>query len=66
MRHGLSKSPATPDIQVADCSYNAEQAAKLMKKAAGHGAKILVLPGCASPATPVPTCFYNAVYWTAR
>ncbi len=45
MRHGFVKvAAATPDIRVADCSYNAEQAVKLMKKAAGHGAKILVLP----------------------
>ena len=45
MRHGFVKAAAaTPDIRVADCSYNAQQAVKLMKKAAGAGVKILVLP----------------------
>ena len=45
MRHGFIKTAAaTPDIRVADCSYNAGKAVKLMKKAAGLGAKILVLP----------------------
>lgn len=34
----------TPDIRVADCSYNAEQCAGLMRRAAEQGVKVLCLP----------------------
>ncbi len=45
MKHGFVKvAAATPDIKVADCTYNAESVCRDMKKAAGQGAKIVVFP----------------------
>ena len=45
MKHGFVKvAAATPDIKVADCTYNAESVSRDMKKAAGQGAKIVVFP----------------------
>lgn len=45
MRHGFIKvAAATPEIQVANCSYNADQAVKLMKEAAEQKVRILALP----------------------
>ena len=44
MRHGFLKiAAATPDIQVADCEYNAEQIISRMREARAEGAKILAL-----------------------
>lgn len=45
MKHGFLKvAVGTPSIKVADCAYNQQAIASLMKKAAEKGAKILVLP----------------------
>ena len=45
MKHGFVKvAAATPDIKVADCIYNAQSICSDMKKAAEHGAKIVVFP----------------------
>lgn len=45
MMDGFVKVAAgTPDIRVADCSYNAEQCAGLMRRAAEQGVKVLCLP----------------------
>lgn len=44
MRHGFLKiAAATPDIQVADCGYNAEQIIARIGEARAEGAKILAL-----------------------
>ena len=45
MRYGFIKAAAaTPEIRVADCSYNAGQTVKLMREAAEKGVKLLVFP----------------------
>ena len=45
MEHGFLKvAVGTPSIKVADCFYNQQAIASLMKKAAEERAKILVLP----------------------
>ena len=45
MKHGFVKVAAvTPDIKVADCSYNAQSICDDMKKAVQQGAKIVVFP----------------------
>ena len=45
MRNGFVKVAAgTPEIRVADCAYNADQIAALMKQSAEQGAEVLVLP----------------------
>ncbi len=45
MKDGLIKAAAgTPRIRVADCGYNAEQIAALMRDAAAQGVKVLALP----------------------
>ena len=45
MKDGFVKVAAgTPEIQVADCAYNAGQIVALMKQAAEQGVKILALP----------------------
>ena len=45
MRDGFVKVAAgTPEIRVADCAYNAQQIAALMKQAAEQGVKVMALP----------------------
>ena len=45
MRYGFIKAAAaTPEIRVADCSYNAGQTVKLMREASEKGVKLLVFP----------------------
>ncbi len=45
MRHGFIKvAIATPDIRVADTTYNTEQVIKSLKDAEKEGAKLVVLP----------------------
>ena len=45
MKHGFVKVAAvTPDIKVADCTYNAQSICDGMKHAAEQGAKITVFP----------------------
>ena len=45
MKHGFVKTAAvTPKIQVAQPEYNGTEIIRLMKEAAGHGAKIIVFP----------------------
>ena len=63
MRHGFLKiAAATPDIQVADCEYNAEQIISRMREARAEGAKILAL----SELTHVRICFCSALCWMER
>ena len=45
MRDGFIKVAAgTPEIRVADCTYNAQQCLTLMRQAAEQGVKVLCLP----------------------
>ena len=45
MRDGFIKVAAgTPEIRVADCTYNAQQCLTLMRQAADQGVKVLCLP----------------------
>ena len=45
MRDGfITVAAGTPQLRVADCSYNAEQSLLLIRQAAGQGVKLLVLP----------------------
>lgn len=45
MKDGFIKvCAATPDIQVANCKYNADKIAEIIKEQAGLGVKILVFP----------------------
>ncbi len=45
MRDGFVKVAAgTPEIQVADCQYNAARCVELMREAADRGVRVLVLP----------------------
>lgn len=45
MKHGFVKVAAgTPEIRVADCTYNAGNIIRMMKEAAGQGVRILCLP----------------------
>ncbi len=45
MKHGFIKTAAvTPKIRVADPEYNGKEMIRLMKEAAGKGAKIIVFP----------------------
>ena len=65
MRYGFIKAAAaTPEIRVADCSYNAGQTVKLMREAAEKG-KLLVFRSFVSPATLVPIYFCSAASWMA-
>ena len=45
MNYGFVKvAAATPQIKVADCTFNGEQILHCMEEAAGQGAKVLVFP----------------------
>ena len=45
MKHGFIKVAAvTPDIRVADTAFNAGQICGAIEKAAGEGARVIVLP----------------------
>ena len=45
MQDGFVKiAAATPDLHVADCTYNASEIVKLAKQAADRGAKLIVFP----------------------
>lgn len=45
MKYGFVKvAAATPRVRVADCAYNAEQIAGMMRRAADKGAQIIVFP----------------------
>ena len=45
MQDGFVKiAAATPDLRVADCTYNASEIVKLAKQAADRGAKLIVFP----------------------
>ena len=45
MKYGFIKvAAASPALRVADCRYNAEKSAEMMKQAAAAGAHLLVLP----------------------
>ena len=45
MKHGFVKVAAvTPKIKVADTVYNREQICEEIERAAGHGAKVIVVP----------------------
>ena len=45
MKDGFIKvAVATPPVKVADCVYNGEQAAAMIKEADGHQVQLLVLP----------------------
>ncbi len=66
MRYGFIKAAAaTPEIRVADCSYNAGQTVKLMREAAEKGVSSWFFRSFVSPATLVPIYFCSAASWTA-
>lgn len=67
MKQGFVKvAAATPDIRVADISYNTEQICKLIDETVANGAKIVVFPELCVTGYTCGDCFSRIFYWSVQ